>query len=91
MKQIPKQDVEDVAGGRKEPPAGDTPPIITLPMPAGELVEAPAISGGYTPGVGNVPCTDPPIFPMGDFPHIPGLPGSPQLPGVPTDPLVPNF
>ena len=92
MKQIPKQGVEDVTGGRMEPPPGDTPPIIERPSPGNELVEAPAVSGGYTPGVVNTPpCTDPPGFPPTDFPQIPGGPFPSPWPGVPTDPLVPNF
>ena len=32
MKQIPTQDVEDVAGGQKLPMPGDTPPIINPPV-----------------------------------------------------------
>ncbi len=32
MKQIPAEDVEDVAGGRKLPVPGDTPPIIDQPI-----------------------------------------------------------
>ncbi len=32
MKQLPKESAEDVAGGRKSPMPGDTPPIIDQPV-----------------------------------------------------------
>ena len=56
-----------------------------------EKKDPPAVSGGYTPRPGDVPCTDPPTFPPSDFPQFPGGPFPSPWPGEPTDPLVPQF